>query len=159
MRASSPELPDRAIAAALECFREREDGRVEPRLARHRHLQILQSLWEHRPSARWATLQAPTLLAADTGDVGTHGRQAPGGGAGPGGGAAPALPGPRRAPRCPFAVRTAAEVLAAPPARASVSAPRLLVVMGPGEMAPTMVRLIARSSLVWHRTAGVLLDT
>jgi pimeloyl-ACP methyl ester carboxylesterase len=37
MRASSPELPDRAIAAALECFRVREDGRVEPRLARHRH--------------------------------------------------------------------------------------------------------------------------
>src|SRR5262245_30029459 len=34
MRAGSPQLPDRAIAAALECFRVREDGRVEPRLAR-----------------------------------------------------------------------------------------------------------------------------
>ena len=30
MRAWSPELPDRAIAAALACFRVREDGRVEP---------------------------------------------------------------------------------------------------------------------------------
>ena len=69
MRAGSPELPDRAIAAALECFRVREDGRVEPRLARHRHLQIVRSLWEHRPSTRWASLQAPTLLVlADTGD-------------------------------------------------------------------------------------------
>lgn len=69
MRAGSPQLPDRAIAAALECFRVREDGRVEPRLARHRHLQIVRSLWEHRPSTRWAGLQAPTLLVlADTGD-------------------------------------------------------------------------------------------
>lgn len=70
MRASSPELPDRAIAAALECFRVREDGRVEARLALHRHLQIVKSLWEHRPSARWATLQTPTVLVlADTGDA------------------------------------------------------------------------------------------
>jgi pimeloyl-ACP methyl ester carboxylesterase len=70
MRAGSPQLPDRAIAAALECFRVREDGRVEPRLARHRHLQIVRSLWEHRPSTRWATLRAPALLVlADTGDA------------------------------------------------------------------------------------------
>jgi pimeloyl-ACP methyl ester carboxylesterase len=69
MRAHSPELPDRAIAAALACFRVREDGRVEPRLARHRHLQILRSLWEHRPSTRFTGLGAPALLIlADTGD-------------------------------------------------------------------------------------------
>jgi len=69
MRAQAPELPERAIAAALACFRVKEDGRVEPRLARHRHLQILRSLWEHRPSTRYATLDASTLLVlADTGD-------------------------------------------------------------------------------------------
>ena len=69
MRAGSPELPDRAIAAALECFRVRDDGRIEPRLARHRHLQIVRSLWEHRPSTRFPTLEAPTLLVlAGTGD-------------------------------------------------------------------------------------------
>jgi len=62
MRTWSPELPDRAIAAALHCFRVREDGRVEPRLARDRHLQIVRSLWEHRPSTRYPTLEAPTLL-------------------------------------------------------------------------------------------------
>jgi pimeloyl-ACP methyl ester carboxylesterase len=62
MRAWSPELPDRAIAAALACFRVREDGRVEPRLARDRHLEIVRSLWEHRPSTRYATLQTPTML-------------------------------------------------------------------------------------------------
>jgi pimeloyl-ACP methyl ester carboxylesterase len=70
LRAGSPELPDRAIAAALACFRVREDGRVEPHLARHRHLQIVRSLWEHRPSTRWATLRTPALLVlADTGDA------------------------------------------------------------------------------------------
>jgi pimeloyl-ACP methyl ester carboxylesterase len=69
MRAGSPQLPDRAIAAALACFRVREDGRIEPRLARQRHLQILRSLWEHRPSTRYPTLDAPALLIlADTGE-------------------------------------------------------------------------------------------
>lgn len=70
IRADQPLLPDRAVAAALECFRVRDDGRVEPRLARHRHLQIVASLWEHRPSTRYATLRVPTLLVlADTGDA------------------------------------------------------------------------------------------
>ena len=69
MRTWSPELPDRAIAAALECFRVTADGRIEPRLARHRHLQIVRSLWEHRPSTRYPTLESPTLLVlAGTGD-------------------------------------------------------------------------------------------
>jgi pimeloyl-ACP methyl ester carboxylesterase len=62
LRAEQPELPDRAIAASLHCFRVRDDGRIEPRLAPHRHLQILRSLWEHRPSTRYSTLQASTLL-------------------------------------------------------------------------------------------------
>jgi pimeloyl-ACP methyl ester carboxylesterase len=69
MRSGNPDLPDRAIAAALECFRVRDNGLIEPRLARHRHLQILRALWEHRPSTRYPTLEAPTLLViADTGD-------------------------------------------------------------------------------------------
>ena len=70
MRASSPDMPERAIAAALHCFRVRENGRIEPRLARHRHLQILRTLWEHRPSTRFPTLEPPTILVlADTGDA------------------------------------------------------------------------------------------
>jgi pimeloyl-ACP methyl ester carboxylesterase len=70
IRASSPQLPERGVAAALECFRVREDGRIEPRLARHRHLQIVRSLWEARPSARYKELTVPTLLVlADTGDA------------------------------------------------------------------------------------------
>jgi pimeloyl-ACP methyl ester carboxylesterase len=70
IRSSHPDLPDRAVAAALHCFRVREDGRIEPRLARERHLQILRSLWEHRPSTRYPTLEAPTVLVlADTGET------------------------------------------------------------------------------------------
>jgi pimeloyl-ACP methyl ester carboxylesterase len=70
MRTAHPELPERAVQAALHCFRERADGRIEPRLARERHLEILRSLWEHRPSTRYASLAAPTLLLlADTGEA------------------------------------------------------------------------------------------
>jgi pimeloyl-ACP methyl ester carboxylesterase len=69
MRAHTPHFPDWAIAAYLHCFRVRADGRVEPRLARARHLQILRALWEHRPSTRYRSLAVPTMLMiADTGD-------------------------------------------------------------------------------------------
>ena len=70
IRAQVPHFPERAIAAYLHCFRIRANGTVEARLARSRHLAILRSLWEHRPSTRWATLNAPTLLLlADTGEA------------------------------------------------------------------------------------------
>jgi pimeloyl-ACP methyl ester carboxylesterase len=69
MRAASPDLPEQAIRAGLENFRVRADGTVEPRLARARHLLILRSLWEHRPSERYAGLAVPALLVlAATGD-------------------------------------------------------------------------------------------
>ena len=70
IRKGVPHFPDRAIAAYLHCFRTRADGTVEARLARSRHLTILRSLWEHRPSTRWASLKTPTLLLlADAGDA------------------------------------------------------------------------------------------
>jgi pimeloyl-ACP methyl ester carboxylesterase len=69
IRKSVPHFTDRAVAAYLHCFRTRADGTIEARLSRSRHLSILRSLWEHRPSTRWATLKAPTmLLLADSGD-------------------------------------------------------------------------------------------
>jgi len=70
IRKGVPHFPDRAIAAYLQCFRTRADGTIEARLARSRHLSILRSLWEHRPSTRWSTLKTPTLLLlADAGDA------------------------------------------------------------------------------------------
>jgi pimeloyl-ACP methyl ester carboxylesterase len=62
IRAGVPHFSDRAVAAYLHCFRELSDGKIEPRLARSRHLKILRSLWEYRPSTRWATLKVPSLL-------------------------------------------------------------------------------------------------
>lgn len=62
IRSGVPHFSDRAVEAYLHCFRERADGKIEPRLARSRHLEILRSLWEYRPSTRWATLQVPSLL-------------------------------------------------------------------------------------------------
>src|SRR5262245_19765587 len=62
IRAGVPHFSDRAVAAYLHCFREMPDGKIEPRLARSRHLMILRSLWEYRPSTRWATLKIPSLL-------------------------------------------------------------------------------------------------
>jgi pimeloyl-ACP methyl ester carboxylesterase len=70
LRAWLAGFPEGAAAAALANFRVRPDGTVEPRLARHRHLAILRSLWEHRPSRRWGGLGVPALLLlADTGDA------------------------------------------------------------------------------------------
>jgi pimeloyl-ACP methyl ester carboxylesterase len=69
IRQSVPHFTDQAIGAYLHCFRTRDDGTIEARLARERHLSILRSLWEHRPSTRWAALKTPTLLLlADAGD-------------------------------------------------------------------------------------------
>jgi pimeloyl-ACP methyl ester carboxylesterase len=69
IRAQVPHFTDRAIGAYLHCFRARADGTIEPRLTRDRHLTIVRSLWEHRPSTRWPTLKTPTLLLlADSGD-------------------------------------------------------------------------------------------
>ncbi|HEY7364607.1 MAG TPA: alpha/beta hydrolase [Methylomirabilota bacterium] len=62
IRAGVPHFSDRAVAAYLHCFRELPDGRIEPRLARSRHLRILRSLWEYRSSTRWVTLKVPGLL-------------------------------------------------------------------------------------------------
>jgi pimeloyl-ACP methyl ester carboxylesterase len=70
LRKANPDFPEGALAAYEHCFRERSDGTIEARLARARHLQILRSLWEHRPSSRYAALTTPALLLlADTGDA------------------------------------------------------------------------------------------
>jgi pimeloyl-ACP methyl ester carboxylesterase len=69
IRKSVPHFTDGAVTAYLHCFRARPDGTIEARLSRRSHLSILRSLWEHRPSTRWASLKTPTmLLLADSGD-------------------------------------------------------------------------------------------
>lgn len=43
-------------------FEEGPDGRIRPRLTRERHMKILRAMWEHRPSALYSAIVAPTLV-------------------------------------------------------------------------------------------------
>jgi pimeloyl-ACP methyl ester carboxylesterase len=65
-----PDWPRTGLVGALANFEIRADGTVAPRLRLDRHLAVLQSLYEHRPSRRFALVDVPTLLLpADTGDA------------------------------------------------------------------------------------------
>ena len=107
----APSCPSERSPPRCDCFRVRADGRVEPRLARHRHLQIVRSLWEHRPSTRYPTLEVPTLLVLA--ELGRGGRAPRRSG------------GPRRWPCADGAAAPLALVRARPSRRA-------LAVPGPG---------------------------
>lgn len=54
--------PAPAITGFLAGFEVRDDATVAPWLSRPRHLQILHSLWEHRPSALYPSVRVPVLL-------------------------------------------------------------------------------------------------
>ena len=69
VRSAHPSWSDRGVAATLANYQTRSDGTVTPRLSYERHMRILRSLWEHRPSHVFADLDVPLLLAlADTAD-------------------------------------------------------------------------------------------
>jgi len=57
-----PTWPATAVEATMANFDLDADGRIAPRLSREHHMEILHSLWEHRPSSRFAELTVPTLL-------------------------------------------------------------------------------------------------
>ncbi|MET0773136.1 MAG: alpha/beta hydrolase [Candidatus Limnocylindrales bacterium] len=61
-RAGHPDWPESGIEGALENFRVRDDGTIEPWLTRTRHMVIARHLWEHDPVARYADLTVPALL-------------------------------------------------------------------------------------------------
>ena len=69
IRAAHPSWSERGVAATMANYRALADGTVRPWLSLDRHLAILRSLWEHRPSQVFPELRAGLLLAlADTGD-------------------------------------------------------------------------------------------
>jgi pimeloyl-ACP methyl ester carboxylesterase len=77
VRSSHPHWADWAVAATMANFEVLDDGTVRPWLTFDRHIQILRSLWEHRPSEVVPTLTAPLLLAlADSGDPGMDDKRA-----------------------------------------------------------------------------------
>ena len=78
MRSGHPNWPETGIVGSMANFEVRADGTIAPWLTFERHMMILEALYAHRPSTRYAQLVAPTLLIpADTGDVAwTHDKQA-----------------------------------------------------------------------------------
>lgn len=70
VRAVHPGWPESGVQATLANFETRPDGTIAPWLTLDRHLRILRSLWEHRPSTRYPAIKVPVLLVpADTSDV------------------------------------------------------------------------------------------
>ncbi len=69
LRRGHPTWSDWGVEASMANFERLADGTIRPWLTRERHLRILRSLWEHRPSAVIPTLPMPVLLVmAGTGD-------------------------------------------------------------------------------------------
>ena len=69
VRRSHPTWSDWGIEVTMANYERLPDGTIRPWLSFERHVSILRSLWEHRPSVVIPTLQAPVLLAlADAGD-------------------------------------------------------------------------------------------
>lgn len=69
IRRGHPHWSDWAVEATLANLEVLADGTVRPWLTYERHMRILRSLWEHRPSALVPRLRSPLLLAlADSED-------------------------------------------------------------------------------------------
>lgn len=53
---------DQVQEIVLANFEVADDGTIQPRLSRDRHLKILRALWEQRPSQLWEKVRSPVLL-------------------------------------------------------------------------------------------------
>lgn len=73
IRTVHPDWPEAGVQGSLANFETRADGTIAPWLTLDRHLRILRSLWEHRPSTRYPAIKVPVLLvpaaAADVPDA------------------------------------------------------------------------------------------
>ena len=69
VRRNHPDWSEEGVAATVANLEVLPDGTVRPWLTFDRHIGLLRSLWEHRPSQLLADLQVPLLLIlADSGD-------------------------------------------------------------------------------------------
>jgi pimeloyl-ACP methyl ester carboxylesterase len=62
LRGAHPDWDEAALTATLANVEVLGDGTIRPWLTRERHLRILRTLWEHRPSTLIPGLQVPLLL-------------------------------------------------------------------------------------------------
>ena len=68
LRSAHGSWPESGIRGAMANFELRNDGTIAPWLTLERHMKILRSLWEHRPSSLYPEIVVPVMLApADTG--------------------------------------------------------------------------------------------
>ena len=68
-RSAHPQWSAWGIEATMANYERLPDGRIRPWLSFERHIRILRSLWEHRPSVVIPTLDVPVLLVlADSGE-------------------------------------------------------------------------------------------
>lgn len=62
LREAHPSWPESGIQSTIANFTIREDDTIAPRLSFENHMQILHTLWEHKPSTRFGTLGVPALF-------------------------------------------------------------------------------------------------
>ena len=62
LRQQHPDWPETGIAGSIANLHVGASGRLERRLPRDRHLEILRQLWNHRPGRRYPRLAVPMLL-------------------------------------------------------------------------------------------------
>ncbi len=67
LRRQHPDWPETGIAGSLENLQVGQGGRLERRLPRDRHLEILRQLWNHRPGRRFPGLSVPMLFVVACG--------------------------------------------------------------------------------------------
>ena len=82
VRREHPDWDEAAVAATVANFEVLADGTIRPWLTRARHLRLLRSLWEHRPSVVVRELKVPLLLVNARNDDALAGLREPAASAG-----------------------------------------------------------------------------
>lgn len=73
VRQRHPDWPETGVAGMMANFEVRADGTIAPWLTLERHMQVLRSLYEHRPSERLAAMSVPVvMIPASTVPDGDH---------------------------------------------------------------------------------------
>ncbi|MEI7745670.1 MAG: alpha/beta hydrolase [Chloroflexota bacterium] len=62
IRRAHPDWPEIGIAGTMANFDWRPDGTIAPWLTYDRHIAVLRGMWEHRPTALYASIAVPVLL-------------------------------------------------------------------------------------------------
>ena len=76
LREAHPDWPESGIRSTIANFTIRDDETIAPHLSFRNHMQILHTLWGHKPSTRFSTLGVPALFVfaggSGTGPPGKH---------------------------------------------------------------------------------------